>query len=681
MSSYRNFITGQAEDEEMVMMSRIYSDAGSADSGDQRRSSSPSRRSTNHNNINNNQYTGAPLLREWGNISSRCELDVEELNWYNPNNEGDGDDDSYKKYHYSHPIYHSKKFKTFLLVVMVAGAIIGSVTMFTKKSSGGVSVGSSSGDGGGVDEGNLPDWNKELNEVLLEEEQAKKKKKNKVEKEKEEDDEEELAHENIGIDSSRPPKVDNDEKTPDDNKVQEEEEETKEEEDSNAAAAAAAAVPRPIAIAPKKPEAEEGIAALLSGDGIEAITRHILCCSSNPTINPTDTSSKTTTTNNKNNNAVVSAEYSLAASYRPRWYNRSNGWAGQTYTEAREFCDKQTEEDGDGGISPMQLCPYKVYCPTGPHHLPLGGFREDTSTGGDGGDFSSSHPSSSSRSPISNHPNGWVQVGMQNVCVQYTIFEDGEEEVSATMDDKQDVVAVVPEKEEEEVTNQVKGDDAPVASFDAINDIDNKEVGLVEETYVPVMAAKSGPSSMTEEVVAAKAKDVNNKNEVQATTSSNNKPSSESSASSITASATTATATTSKTVDITNILHQKFKPLWLSAKEGWNGGSHADAVEFCNSIRGKKLCPYSAMCPHGPGKEVMGGRHHLEFNVVGTQYAPVMGGENHWVMIGSTNGDGGEEEEETRCKTHRQLEGTSPEWGLNGDRAEVKQHVMCCTIE
>ena len=29
--------------------------------------------------------------------------------------------------------------------------------------------------------------------------------------------------------------------------------------------------------------------------------------------------------------------------------------------------------------------------------------------------------------------------------------------------------------------------------------------------------------------------------------------------------------------------------------------------------------------------------------------------------------------------THRQLEGKAPTWGLNTDRSEMKQHIMCCT--
>eukprot|EP00578_Thalassiosira_sp_NH16_P004973 CAMPEP_0181140928 /NCGR_PEP_ID=MMETSP1071-20121207/35558_1 /TAXON_ID=35127 /ORGANISM="Thalassiosira sp., Strain NH16" /LENGTH=436 /DNA_ID=CAMNT_0023227897 /DNA_START=182 /DNA_END=1492 /DNA_ORIENTATION=- len=127
--------------------------------------------------------------------------------------------------------------------------------------------------------------------------------------------------------------------------------------------------------------------------------------------------------------------------------------------------------------------------------------------------------------------------------------------------------------------------------------------------------------------------------------------------------------------DLGKILHDKFKPLWLGSREGWNGGSHAEAMKFCNSIRGKELCPYSAMCPYGPGKNVMAGRKPVDFSVQGEQYAPVYGHANRWVLVGQKNGD-----PSTTCKSHEQLEMRPPVWGLNSDQSEKKLHIMCCTM-
>jgi len=379
----------------------------------------------------------------------------------------------------------------------------------------------------------------------------------------------------------------------------------------------------------------------------------------------------------------------------------------------------------------MQICPYEVYCPTGPYHIPLGGFRADVA---------------SSRAPIADYPDGWVQVGSESSCVQYTIFgdEEGGGGNAKTMDAAEAVPDGAAEKDddddetdsaatanidkvlvennessggednveeqgglvEETYVPMVKpepsmvkpGDDETDSAATAIIDkviVENNESsgggdnvkeqgGLVEETYVPIVKpepsmVEPGPSAVAEELLA-NSKDQEqqadtavapeaSKEQVPALASQ--QPSAPNAASA---------ATNSKVPDMTNILHQKFKPLWLSSREGWNGGSHADAIKFCESVRGKKLCPYSAMCPKGPGHAVMGGRHHLEFDVKGEQYAPVMGGENHWVMIGSVGGEGDEDGGSSKCMTHRQLQGRAPEWGLNGDRAEVKQHVMCCTI-
>lgn len=364
----------------------------------------------------------------------------------------------------------------------------------------------------------------------------------------------------------------------------------------------------------------------------------------------------------------------------------------------------------------------------------------------------------SSRAPIQNVMNGWVQVGMENVCVQYTIIvpEEMEEEALenenvAEEDEKEQVVEVVQDEEQDEKDNEEddeakemieqvihdKGSSATETS-DAEATTEESPPASARDDSATAAAATSnvssslgganlgGPSAMTEELVAKGNENVQQQNkpeedqqqqqataaEITSPTQQQQQqaqstqqvqtqssqgahpgrapidiPASESSlsanavanAAAAASSAQSQSSTNSKTatskLNMTKILHAKFKPMWLTAKEGWNGGSHSDAIEFCKSIRGKRLCPYAAMCPHGPGNEVMGGRHRLEFVVNGMQYAPVLGGENHWVMVGTT------EDGEAKCKTHRQLEGHDPAWGLTGDNAEMKQHVMCCTVE
>ena len=188
MSSYCDFISGQ-EDEEMLVQ-RVYGDGSGNHDGGGHSSSTIRRGNNTHNNeqhggysdSNTNLYTGAPLLRVWGNnnTTSRCELNMKEgLDYDDWDN---GSLDSWEKKHrYTHPIYHSKKFKKFVLAVLVAGAIVGTVGVIAKSSrnsKGGDTNNESGGNSGDVmnvdklaSEGG--DWNAEMKEAILQEEEDK----------------------------------------------------------------------------------------------------------------------------------------------------------------------------------------------------------------------------------------------------------------------------------------------------------------------------------------------------------------------------------------------------------------------------------------------------------------------------------------------------------------------------
>jgi hypothetical protein len=135
-----------------------------------------------------------------------------------------------------------------------------------------------------------------------------------------------------------------------------------------------------------------------------------------------------------------------------------------------------------------------------------------------------------------------------------------------------------------------------------------------------------------------------------------------------------AVATTDNALGMEQLIHTELEPIWLGAKDGWNGGSHDDAMEFCQNFRGKQLCPYAAYCPHGSGQPVLG-RHRVDFNAEGVLYAPVFGNENHWVMIGQKG-----ENSATTCMSHYQLEGSYPTWGLTDEQSEYKKYILCCTM-
>jgi hypothetical protein len=142
------------------------------------------------------------------------------------------------------------------------------------------------------------------------------------------------------------------------------------------------------------------------------------------------------------------------------------------------------------------------------------------------------------------------------------------------------------------------------------------------------------------------------------------------------ASTATAATSTAAPLDMIQIVHEKFKPLWLGSGEGWNGGSREDAVEFCRSIRGKEICPYSVMCPNGPGKSLMAGRRPVDFSGEGEQYAPAnILSHTIWVMVGVKDGD-----LSTTCMLQEQLEMNPSSWDLSTEFAGERKHIMCCTM-
>jgi len=769
ISSYKNYISGQ--DDEEMLRSRIYSEGGSggnttttAKSNHTTSSESASYHAgaSSNNGVQINPYTDAPLLREWNSRRSSSsgsnspDLDMEDAlndsdySYYDPT------DCCQKKrrrrIRYSHPVFRSKKFKRFLLAVILVTAIIATVAIVghTKK------------------ENALPDWDEELKEVLEEEEEDYVKEGQveelqemvvEVEQEEQVDEEqdeelqeekivdeqqqmvaqivgesEELNHKTIGIatfevkkekeesaaeqmveeveekasnsnannkeDGDATPQEENDVSQASSSNANNKEEgdaiqdvsqqestppqESEELESSNPEQPSQDDTEDSQEEAPEEAQKQEETQeegeeeapvqiskASSSGPDAEALTRHILCCAPTPSATNTNTNIDVTTNAYNWSNNRAAEEYANAEAHRPRWFNRTTGWVGQTYQEALMFCTEQhvqgveVEGGGEGGGSSneedhrMQLCPYEVYCPTGPHHIPLGGYRTDM-------DVNGSIDGDVSRSAISNYPNGWVEVGEHNACAQYTLLDPVMDAYGGSSEAKSKVDAML----DEIVSNQAATDEQQQQV---------QQGGGLAGTFNPMV--KPGPAAITEELVAKANMEaastaygqVVSQKAPMSQQQQQSPPSSSSSSSSQTTNAYQYEAS-----DISLTLHEKFKPLWLSGAEGWNGGSHADAIAFCKTIRNKTLCPYSAMCPHGPGHAVMGGRHQLEFNVDGEQYAPVLGGENHWVMIGTKGDEDGDVR--ARCMTHSQLEGKAPEWGLSGERGELKQHIMCCTV-
>ena len=108
--------------------------------------------------------------------------------------------------------------------------------------------------------------------------------------------------------------------------------------------------------------------------GNEQQTRHVLCCRDPSGGEETQT--------------PESAEERVDEVYHPRWFDRMDGWVGDTHPQAEDFCRGRE----------LVTCPYEAYCPSGPTGEPFGGPRGDDAQD-DGGSWA---PTSDA--------GGWVQV-------------------------------------------------------------------------------------------------------------------------------------------------------------------------------------------------------------------------------------------------------------------------------
>ena len=85
----------------------------------------------------------------------------------------------------------------------------------------------------------------------------------------------------------------------------------------------------------------------LSGNGSEAMTRHIACCLES------STNSSLTETINRTSTEDGALQQSILE--KPSWFDRESGWSGSTYNEAEKFCLTKRSS----------LCSYAQICPEG----------------------------------------------------------------------------------------------------------------------------------------------------------------------------------------------------------------------------------------------------------------------------------------------------------------------------
>eukprot|EP00581_Thalassiosira_minuscula_P016021 CAMPEP_0183722956 /NCGR_PEP_ID=MMETSP0737-20130205/14739_1 /TAXON_ID=385413 /ORGANISM="Thalassiosira miniscula, Strain CCMP1093" /LENGTH=1335 /DNA_ID=CAMNT_0025953203 /DNA_START=1208 /DNA_END=5215 /DNA_ORIENTATION=- len=388
-----------------------------------------------------------------------------------------------------------------------------------------------------------------------------------------------------------------------------------------------------------------------------------------------------------------------------RWFDRSAGWDGKTYMDAISFCAKQE----------LSIpCPYETYCPSGEGNLPNGGHYDSVEAW----------------APILDIPNGWVQVGSYDQdstsesCVKYNSVH-GTHPLWGLSGKDEDLIPRIMCCKESEVGADLK-DLNPTPTGSATTHLEQEVLDLYRpvwfeekhgylgtthehaadfcksvgdmvlcpvEAYCPLEQSEE-PSYYVDKKLFLQKEPFEGEQWAPAGTSfdeyvwvsigknpstcSTNAPThvfmdslNVSDGSGPRLARNVMCCQNRVQLEVETRVRKELKPIWLHSGHGWNGGTHEDALEFCEGFGNRKLCPFTAYCPNGPGGPAMGG-HTMDFNEEGEQWAPVYSANNQWVMIGRKY-----QNSLTTCFGSSNLGGATPGWAVKDPKQ--KKHIMCCS--
>lgn len=423
----------------------------------------------------------------------------------------------------------------------------------------------------------------------------------------------------------------------------------------------------------------------LIGGGQEVT--HVLCCA--------DTEKSGVGNVDETLNLVYDG---VQAKYQPKFFDRSGGWNGVSYTDAISFCAEQDS------YSP---CPLEAYCPAGPGTIPFKGYDSNAEAW----------------APIIDIPNGWVSVGspeketIENSCMQWNLLHKtpplwgimGNAETDLTpflmcckVPDAQvsftapsSVVKALSKSEQDTIdqhapvwysrkhgwhgeTFQDAGEfckaigDKVLCPYSAYcPDGSDSKLFLNREPFLGMqwapMTFESGesntwvsvgtdpsPCATYDQLFLGDAPGWGGLDGSEPELKEN-----------------ILCCQNPKHLAKIKKIKEELDPIWMDLSHGWRGGSSQDAADFCAGFGNRKVCPYIAYCPHGPSLPVMGG-HSFDLSLEGAQWAPIYGN-NNWVMVSQMYGNSA-----TTCMDTVELLGKEPAWGLTGDRAEQKKNLLCC---
>jgi len=396
------------------------------------------------------------------------------------------------------------------------------------------------------------------------------------------------------------------------------------------------------------------------------------------------------------NNSLVGAETNFKISR----YDRGSGWGGSSYYDALKFC----------GRKGATLCPYEAYCPQGPGKVIVGGAA-----------------ASSQWVPFINVANGWIQSGPEDTCMPYNSLNSFPPEWGLTGENKAETSAIMCC---ETADNWIPADQTAVVTTSAPSDIDKAAMDMFKPIWYGRKHGWQGGTYQDAEKFCNNIGDMeicpilalcpdgktlfNDKppfigeqwapiaeggwaligsdgeyfdfssvcSRYQVLT---NQPSSEldrmgqDKKQHIMCCAKNLDATQPDDMSVSQYVEGMMDPTWYGKSDGWNGGSHSDAINYCQkNAGGKALCPYVGYCPDGEGYQPSPG-HPVDFNSETAQWSPwAEGAMTGWVMVSQKY-----QNSATTCMSYKDLEGGTPPWDENGSStsfAESKKYILCCNM-
>ena len=410
------------------------------------------------------------------------------------------------------------------------------------------------------------------------------------------------------------------------------------------------------------------------------------------------TTSSSSSSNNNNNDAV---------------------WTGSNYQDAKTFCKTQVSTTS----LHYYVCPYKAYCPGGPGLPPYNGIQGITQPHQANADVDAE---AELWAPMYDGQELWVGVGSLNTCLQRGVLQ---------MEERSAVKYVLCCREEEEEEDSAFGAVEESESEESEDFLDEGELLLLQQQEQEEDDNQSNnmnakPSNVLElEGHTGQGKDNTAESMSSLVGSSETQPSTSKPSATIQQQQqqqpqqkTNANAWTPKTEPpvvqqqpiptnyntnngnggsgsggVQQLTHNEqaaltyMNPLWYGRADGYNGTTHAEAVDFCNSIGGddgdnggdnnhRQLCLAEAYCPNG--SPAVGANHpkplFLQMKAFeGEQWAPISFNANSWVLIGTVNG-----RVDSTCQLYENIHGgQQPLWGFDGSHVDRKEHILCCLVE